>query len=189
MIWIIGFFALVAVSIFLFYILRRPAPHKAKERYAKLINATPVPYTIITDERKITLAPYEMMQLNITGDIYSSRNNRIESSLNLNNIDNVSYVYVTYSGLATDVNATKGVFINNTDCPVELIEYSISNNRYSLGVVGPKDSMSSIVFKIPSRWDVIKPGDDKDILATTLLQQRTSKLIFNGNKEMIRMFP
>jgi hypothetical protein len=109
---------------------------------------------------------------------YDSQGNRVEHRVRLPN-EGVHRIFLSTSGVHTNIDALKSTFINKSSHDVELVEMGITA-RWSSGVVRP-GCYVEILLSRGSSWEVLKPYSGGRILATISRVNLAPYLIYENN--------
>lgn len=153
--------------------------HPKKKVYLDVVtvkNKTQSPQTVITRGNNVVIAPGETSRITIPSDSLLSINN---SKLDLGG-ERINTIYITDTGISTNLTAEKGTFSNSSLVPVQLVEEGIDGVKRNGGFVGP-GSKIKLLIQPGILWYVLNP-EHKIVLGSLKTSRGSRGLLYDGEK-------
>lgn len=158
---------------------------KRKKVYLDLVeikNKSGRPQTVKTSNlsESTHIEPGGFSRITIPSDSLVS----IDNGENIKKLDlggtRIDTIYLTDTGVSTNLTAEQGSFINSSFTPVQVIEEGIDGEKWDRGFVGPG---GKIKFLIPSGtlWHAADP-ERKNILGSLKSTRGAKGILYDGEK-------
>lgn len=152
-------------------------------------NVSTIPKTVETGGKSLRIDPGESSRISISSDdilnVKTVNFDGSESNYKLSiPRDLPSEVYLTESGVGTNLTAKEGFLINHSNISIQFVEVGDDGRRWPKGLVGP-DSMIKAIIPSGTSWQVInaeRPDLENISLGSAKATLGTKKIVYDGQK-------
>lgn len=167
-----------------------PDEKKSPQKAVKVVNKTMIPqklqvegkeYLLEPEESSVFLLPFEKVIKAVGRQLDGKLVNF--STILRHGRRPITDLYITPSGFKTNLTGSHDVVLaNGSPIPVIFVERSANGRRYPSEIVPPNSKSVGHFVSSGSTWEVVRPINESEILASTRVGGMPKELVFYNNE-------